>query len=163
MANQTIGFGGSCHWCTEAIFQSLIGVETVEQGWIRSGPPNETLSEAVLVSFNPGQISLETLIQIHLLTHSCTSEHSMRSKYRSAVYHLNAGQKKTATQAIENLQDEFSHPIITIVIPFKTFELNQESYLNYYQKNPDKPFCKTYISPKLSLLMQKFRKHVKLP
>ena len=90
VAVETIGFGGSCHWCTEAIFQSLIGVETVQQGWISSKPPNETLSEAVLVSFNPNQISIEILIEVHLLTHSCTSEHSMRGKYRSAVYYLNA-------------------------------------------------------------------------
>jgi peptide-methionine (S)-S-oxide reductase len=162
MAKQTIGFGGSCHWCTEAIFQSLIGVEKVDQGWISSKPPNETLSEAVLVSFNPIRISLETLIEIHLLTHSCTSEHSMRGKYRSAVYYVNAVQKKTANQAIEHLQKDFEDQIITKVIPFKTFKLNQESFLNYYQKNPDKPFCKTYISPKLSLLVQKFGKHFKV-
>jgi peptide-methionine (S)-S-oxide reductase len=31
-----IGFGGGCHWCTEAVFQSLIGVEKVEQGFIAS-------------------------------------------------------------------------------------------------------------------------------
>jgi peptide-methionine (S)-S-oxide reductase len=162
MANQTIGFGGGCHWCTEAIFQSLIGVETVEQGWISSKAPNETLSEAVLVSFNPNQISLETLLEIHILTHSCTSEHSMRGKYRSAIYYLDDRQKEKAVLAMEQLQDGFSHPIITKIIPFKTFELNQESYLNYYQKNPDKPFCKTYISPKVLLLREKFGKHVKV-
>lgn len=162
MTIQTIGFGGGCHWCTEAIFQSLTGVEKVEQGWISSKAPNETLSEAVLVSFSPAQIRIETLIKIHLLTHSCTSEHSMRGKYRSAIYYLVDGQKEKAILTIEQLQNGFSNPIITKVIPFKTFELNQETYLNYYQKNPGKPFCKTYISPKLSLLMQTFGKHLKV-
>ena len=36
MGKEKIGIGGSCHWCTEAIFQSLIGVEEVLQGWIHS-------------------------------------------------------------------------------------------------------------------------------
>lgn len=29
---ERIGFGGSCHWCTEALFQSIRGVGRVEQG-----------------------------------------------------------------------------------------------------------------------------------
>ena len=45
-----IGFGGGCHWCTEAIFQALNGVESVEQGWISSLNPYDTFSEAVIVS-----------------------------------------------------------------------------------------------------------------
>ena len=47
-----IGFGGGCHWCTEAIFQALNGVESVEQGWISSLNPYDTFSEAVIVHFN---------------------------------------------------------------------------------------------------------------
>lgn len=33
---QKIGLGGSCNWCTEAIFRSLKGVTKVKQGWISS-------------------------------------------------------------------------------------------------------------------------------
>lgn len=152
MPKHTIGFGGSCHWCTEAIFQSLIGVEKVAQGWVASKPPNDTYSEAVVVTFDPKVISLETLIEVHLYTHSCTSEHSMRGKYRSGVYYVNAVQKKQALEAIKSLQKEFDQPIITKIIPFKAFKLNDEQYLDYYKRNPEKPFCENYISPKLRAL-----------
>lgn len=161
MPKHTIGFGGSCHWCTEAIFQSLIGVEKVDQGWISSKPPDDSYSEAVFVTFDTKLVSLETLIEVHLYTHSCTSEHSMRGKYRSAIYYVNATQKKQAMVAILNLQQEFDQPIITKVIPFKAFKLNDQQYLDYYRKNPEKPFCQTYISPKLTDLRARYAPQMK--
>ena len=60
---ERIGFGGGCHWCTEAVFQSLRGISKVEQGWIRSTPPHEKFSEAVIVTYDPKVMSLETLIE----------------------------------------------------------------------------------------------------
>ena len=73
-----IAFGGGCHWCTEAVFQSLIGVEKVEQGYVSSTEGYPSFSEAVIVHFNPRCIRLSTLIGVHLLTHKSSSPHSMR-------------------------------------------------------------------------------------
>lgn len=155
-----IGFGGSCHWCTEAIFQSLKGVTNVQQGWIASEGNASSFSEAVIVSFDEVIISLQTLIAIHLHTHSCTSKHSMRSKYRSAIYTYNDDQIKPAQEAIIILQKEFDSPIITEIIPFIDFKLNNENYLNYYYSNPQKPFCENVVGPKLRLLLQNFSNHI---
>ena len=63
---EQIGFGGGCHWCTEGVFQSLLGVENVQQGWISSLGEYSEYSEAVIVSFNEEVIALEELIKIHL-------------------------------------------------------------------------------------------------
>ena len=59
-----IALGGGCHWCTEAVFQSLIGVHKVEQGFVASTDENTSFSEAVIVHFSPEAISLQTLIEI---------------------------------------------------------------------------------------------------
>ena len=77
-----IALGGGCHWCTEAIFQSLIGVIKVEQGYVSSTGENSIFSEAVIIHFNAAKISLSNLIEIHLHTHNSISHHSMRDKYR---------------------------------------------------------------------------------
>jgi peptide-methionine (S)-S-oxide reductase len=151
-----IGFGGSCHWCTEAIFLSLKGVAAVKQGWIASDGQNSTFSEAVIVEFDLNTISLQTLIAVHLYTHSCTVNHSMRAKYRSAIYTFNEGQATAAQNAIEALQPEFEGVIITKVIPFKRFRLNSDNYLNYYYSNPGKPFCQNIVNPKLRVLLARF-------
>ena len=155
-----VGFGGSCHWCTEAIFLSLKGVITVQQGWIASEGDDAELSEAVIVAYTPEVIPLHTLIAVHLHTHSCTVNHSMRPKYRSAVYVYDAGQAQAAAAAISDLQKEFDKPVITRVLAFNAFRINKIGYLNYYYSNPQKPFCINIVNPKLKLLIQRFAKDI---
>lgn len=155
-----IGLGGGCHWCTEGVFQSLKGVHKVEQGWIASIHEHHTFSEAIIVHFNPDEISLAILIEIHLHTHSSTSNHSMRKKYRSAVYTFSEAQHQEAQSIISELQADFERKIVTKVYPFNAFKENIEEQLNYFYSDPTKAFCERYIHPKLQLLMQQYNKHV---
>jgi len=155
-----IGFGGGCHWCTEAVFQSLKGVERVAQGWITSTLPNDNFSEGVIVYFNPEEISVSVLIKIHLHTHSSTSKHTMRNKYRSAVYAFSIEQLQQVRLHLDDCQQDFEVPIITEALPFVSFKENTETYQNYYYSDPTKAFCQTYISPKLKLLINQFSSHV---
>jgi len=157
---EKIGFGGSCHWCTEAIFQSLKGVPEVLQGWMATPQDAQRYSESVVVVFDPQVVSLEGLIEIHLYTHSCTSSHSMRGKYRSAVYCFSPEQALCAQAAIKTLQKDFSEPIITEILDAGDFKLNQPQYLNYYFSGPEKPFCKNIAAPKLRELLRKFPRKV---
>lgn len=156
-----IALGGGCHWCTEAVFQSLIGVEMVEQGFVASTGENSAFSEAVIVTFNPSIISLYKLIEIHLYTHNSASNHSMRSQYRSAVYSFGHQQKVQAQHILLDLQKDFEGKIITTVVPFQAFKPSAEMFKNYYTKDPEKPFCKRYIAPKLKLLLKQFSTDVK--
>jgi len=157
-----IGFGGGCHWCTEAVFQSLIGVGNVQQGWIASEGENTAFSEAIIVTYDPKIIDLKTLVAIHLRTHKSTVEHSMRNKYRSAIYTNSKSQIAEVVTIIKELQAKFEKLIITKKLPFIEFKEAEEVFQNYYQKNPTKPFCTTYIDPKLKLLLTKFKKYIDL-
>lgn len=153
------GFGGGCHWCTEAVFSSLKGVRSVKQGWIASVGDNATFSEGVLLEYDAAVIPFATLIAIHLYTHSSTSQHSMRGKYRSAIYTFDDRDALLARDAIALLQSEFNAPIITQVLPYKEFTPSREALLDYYFNDPQKPFCENYINPKLKLIMDRFSKH----
>ena len=157
---EKIGFGGGCHWCTEAVCQTLKGVEKVAQGWIASEGEHDRFSEAVLVYFDESEIDLASLTAIHLYTHSCSSEHAMRKKYRSAVYTFTEAQATAVQAIIKRLQSEFDKPIIPKVLPFVAFKENEEQYQNYYLKNAENQFCQTYIQPKFRLLMQRFSEQV---
>ena len=155
MMRNKIGFGGGCYWCTEAIFQALKGVRSVEQGWIAAQAPYDAFSEAVIVHFD-ADITLNQLVEIHLASHSSTSAHIMRNKYRSAVYYLNAGDQQAVEAIIDELTWKNRTHYITQVLPLVDFRLNKESYQNYYGQNSEKPFCKTYIDPKLSAIREQF-------
>ena len=155
-----IAFGGGCHWCTEAVYNSLKGIISVEQGFVASEGEESSFSEAVIVRYDPINISLEDLILIHLYTHKSTSNHSMRKKYRSAIYTFETVDAEKCTLALQKFQENFKSPLITKVLPFKEFKISDKAFQNYYFKNPYKPFCTTHIAPKLKLLLLKFADRV---
>lgn len=153
-----IGLGGGCHWCTEAVLQSLKGVIEVNQGYLASVGQASSFSEGVTIKYNSEIISLETLIEIHLHTHQSTSNHSFRDKYRSAVYFFNPEDAIEAENVIKKLQKDFKEKIITQTLPFRKFKASRESLQNYYLQNPERPFCQRYIHPKLEILKKRFTK-----
>ena len=159
--SKQIGFGGGCHWCTEAVFSSLAGIHSVEQGFIKSQPPDDQYSEAILVHHEEKQIPLDKLIEIHLCTHASTSLHSMRTKYRSAIYVNNIAMAKRCHSILNSLQAQFEKPLVTRVLETVHFKSSAESYIDYYATNPNKPFCITYIEPKLAILRRDFKLFLK--
>ncbi len=150
-----IGFGGGCHWCTEAVFLSLKGVARVAQGFIAS-QENSNYSEAVIVSYDSSKISLKELLAVHLNTHNSTKDHSMRKKYRSAVYVFEEQDVNDVKTTLAFLQRNFVEPLITEVLLFGEFRPSEGQFHNYYYSNPDKPFCETYIAPKLKKVQTDF-------
>jgi len=161
MQIKKVGFGGGCHWCTEAVFESLKGVKKVEQGFIKSVDEHAFFSEAVIVHFDSKVILLQDLIEIHLHTHQSTSNHSFRKKYRSAIYYFSISEKELLQNILDSLQLQFELPLITKILPFDEFKPSRDELHNYYLKNPKKPFCKQYINPKLNLLREKYSASVK--
>ena len=59
------------------------------------------------------------------------------------------------------LQTGFDKPLVTSVIPFEAFKPSDERFQNYYLDNPERPFCKTYIDPKLAVIRERFARHAK--
>ena len=155
-----IALGGGCHWCTEAVFQSLKGVEKVEQGYVASYGADSSFSEAIVIYYNTS-ILLRDLIEIHLHTHQSSSHHSMRNKYRSAIYTFSEKQHKKVIHILNELQSQFENKLITKALSFSKFKASREEIQNYYLKKPNKPFCKKYINPKLQFLLNSYSSHIK--
>jgi peptide-methionine (S)-S-oxide reductase len=84
----------------------------------------------------------------------------MRGKYRSAIYAYDDIQFKQALDSLNVLRADFDEALITQVYPFKSFKHNKIGLTGYFYSAPDRPFCKTYIQPKLKLLLSRFNRHV---
>ena len=89
-------------------------------------------------------------------THKSGSNHSMRSKYRSAIYTFSQEQQKEAEVLLDKIKVEFDYTIITQILSFCSFKESDALFKNYYYKNPEKPFCETFINPKLSFLLKEY-------
>ncbi len=151
-----IGFGGGCHWCTEGVFQALRGVVQVDQGFIQSEAPSDAWAEGVIVDFDPAVISLGTLAEVHLRTHSANGTYSPGGRYRSAIYVFGAEDRREAERAVDRFAADSGEATRTMVLPLIGFRPSDARYQNYYRTNPERPFCRRYIDPKLDYIRRHF-------
>ena len=73
MTVETATLAGGCFWCTEAVFNDVIGVSKVESGYIGGTVPNPTYkqvcggdtghAEAIRVTFDTDQISTGEILR----------------------------------------------------------------------------------------------------
>lgn len=156
MTLEKIGLGGGCHWCTEGVFQALRGVTQVDQGFLQSDAPWDAWAEGVVVHFDSSIIPLETLAEVHLRTHSAQTSYSPGGRYRSAIYTFAPQQNERASEVIARFAEETGEPPRTKVLPFVGFRPSEARYQDYYRTDPDRPFCRRYIDPKLDYLRRHF-------
>lgn len=106
--------------------------------------------------FNPEVIDLADLIDIHLHTHSSTSQHSMRGKYRSAVYCNSPQQTLEVNAILSRMQNDFNEQLVTSALALVDFKSSESRSQNYLEKNYGNQFCERYIEPKLEKLRDEY-------
>ena len=52
-------------------------------------------------------------------------------------------------------------PIVTEVVPLDVFYSAEDYHQNYFERNPEQPYCQGIISPKLAQFRQKFSARLK--
>jgi len=136
-------------------------VKKVSQGFISAHPPNDSFSEAVIVSYDPNSIPLQVLVEIHLRTHASTSDHQMRGKYRSAIYTFSDRQADTTQESLVVLQNGFDKKLVTQALQHVAFKRSDDRFAQYCEKNAEGPFCTRYIDPKLDMLRAQYASWMK--
>ncbi len=167
---ETAVFGGGCFWCLEAVFSEIAGVSDVTCGYAGGTVPNPTYelvcsgttghAEVVRISFDRAALSYRDLLHLFFSIHDPTTPDQQGvdygSQYRSIILYRGATQKAIAEEVIGELERErlFHDPVVTEVVQLEHFYKAEEYHQHYFSKNPDKPYCRIVINPKLS----KFRK-----
>ena len=176
MAQRVAIFAGGCFWCTEAVFQDVIGVESVESGYIGGGVENPTYkqvcggdtghAEAIRITFDPDRISYSDLLDIFFATHDPSQlnrqGNDVGTQYRSAIFPQDEGQAVEARHAIERAQAEWDGKVVTTIEPdaqwWPAEDYHQEYWNGEGQRNP---YCIATIPPKLQKLRKSFQARLK--
>lgn len=173
----TAVFGSGCFWCSQAVFQSLVGVEKVRCGYAgghTQNPDYESVctnttghAEVVEIVFDPAQISFRELLEIFFMTHDPTTLNrqgmDVGSQYRSVIFYRNESQKDTALAIIKEMEAEniFEQPLVTEVSPLPVFYQAEAYHQDYFAKNPQQGYCQAVIRPKMEKFRKTFREKLK--
>ena len=161
----TITLGGGCFWCTEAVFEEIRGVQSVQSGY-SGGKKNKTTyeevsegqtghAEVIQIVYHPAEVSLLDILKVFFTVHDPTTLNrqgaDVGTQYRSGIYYRSESQRKLATDLILSLNKEkvYDQPIVTEVKPFNVFIKAEDYHQDYYQNNQTKGYCQAVIQPKL--------------
>jgi peptide-methionine (S)-S-oxide reductase len=162
---------GGCFWCTEAVYNDVIGVESVESGYIGGNVANPTYkqvcggdtghAEAIRVGFDPERISYAELLDIFFATHDPTTlnrqGNDVGTQYRSAIFPHDAAQEEEAKAAIARAQADWPNPIVTAIEPLGEWYPAEDYHQEYWDGEGQRnPYCLAVIPPKLKKLRKSF-------
>ena len=174
MADETAILAGGCFWCTEAIFLDLVGVKSVESGYIGGQTFNPTYkevcgggtghAEAVRVVFDPEQLSFADLADVFFATHDPTQlnrqGNDVGTQYRSAIFPQTPEQDREARAAIDRANETHGGKVVTTIEPTATWYPAEDYHQNYWEGDGQRnPYCLATIPPKLAKLR---KSHAKL-
>jgi peptide methionine sulfoxide reductase msrA/msrB len=145
-------FAGGCFWCMVAPFYELPGVVEIVSGYTGGHTENPTYQEvctkktghyeAVQITFDPEQVSYEELLEIYWRQIDPTDPGGQFAdrgeSYNTAIFYHSDEQKQKAEASKKALAESgrFDKPIVTKIIPAKTFYPAEEYHQDFYKKNP---------------------------
>lgn len=172
MSMQTATLGGGCFWCLEAVFQQLRGVSAVQPGYAGGHVPHPTYeqvctgttghAEVVQITFDPSVITYRDLLEVFFSIHDPTTPdrqgEDVGPQYRSIILYHNDEQRQTAEAVLRELEQSgaWDDPVVTQVVPLESFYPAEEYHKDYFRRNPDRPYCRLVIAPKVGKFRRRF-------
>ncbi|MGE4411695.1 MAG: peptide-methionine (S)-S-oxide reductase MsrA [Sphingobium sp.] len=171
MAGQWATLAGGCFWCTEAVFQQLAGVNSVESGYIGGTVADPTYeqvctgttchAEAIRIGFDPDVIGYGELLDVFFATHDPTTlnrqGNDIGTQYRSAIFPHDDAQAEAAREAIARAQAGQGAPIVTSIEPLSAWYPAEGYHQDYWNRvGTRNPYCMAVIPPKLQKLRKGF-------
>ena len=162
----TVVLAGGCFWGVQGVFQHVKGVTSAVSGYaggekktaeyevVSSGRSGH--AEAVLVTYDPRQISYGRLLQVFFsVAHDPTELNRQGpdtgTQYRSAIFPVTAEQADVAQAYIAQLDQThaFKKPIVTKIEADKTFYPAEGYHQDFLTRNPTYPYIAINDLPKI--------------
>lgn len=151
---RSVVFGMGCFWGAEQLFWQTQGVYSTAVGYAGGHTPNPTYeevcsgrtghTEAVLVVYDPAQVSYETLLKVfwegHDPTQGMRQGNDRGTQYRSAIYYADDSQREEAEASRETFQKALRAAghgeITTEIAPLGQFYYAEDYHQQYLYKVP---------------------------
>ena len=167
---EAITLGGGCFWCLEAVFDEVRGIESVESGYMGGHVDNPTYEqvcgaatghvEVVRLTFDPALITVPEILEIFFAIHDPTTLNQQGNdvgpQYRSAIFYHSDEQRKLAEGVMQQFAALFEDPIVTELTAAKEFFIAEKYHQEYFQRNPNQPYCMYVVNPKVAKFRRKF-------
>jgi methionine-S-sulfoxide reductase len=153
-------FAAGCFWGVQFYFDQVPGVMHSTAGYTGGHTENPTYeevcthttghAEAVLLEFDPQQVSYETLVRQFFHMHDPTQLNrqgpDIGDSYRSAIFFFDDEQEATARMVLEEVQPSFKQPIVTQIEPAGSF-YEAEGYHQKYAERTGRGMCHVPYEP----------------
>ena len=160
--------GGGCFWCIEAVYQRIDGVISVIPGYAGGKSKTTTYkevctgktghAEVAKIEFNKDIISYKQLLNIFWQAHDPTTlnrqGNDVGTQYRSVIYYHNDEQKMMAIKSKNEAEKSgyWDDEIVTEISKIYNYSDAEDYHNDYYDNNPNQPYCVFVIKPKLDKL-----------
>jgi len=184
---ETIVLGGGCFWCTEAVYEELLGVEEVTSGFAGGRVPNPSYdqvltgitghAEVIKITYDPSVIKAEDLLHVFFTIHDPTTLNQQGpdfgTQYRSVIFVSNEEERERALKIMKEVADAkiWRNPIVTTIEPLQAFYSAEGYHQDYYRKfktargpevlRMNANYCRAVIEPKVAKFRKKYAEHLK--
>jgi len=167
---QTAYFASGCFWCTEAIFELIVGVKSAESGYTGGKTVKPTYeqvcagktghAEAIKVVYYPASVSYEKLVRAFFESHDPSTLNQQGpdkgTQYRSAIFYQNDAERQQALSYIKVLKEKKTFKAITTeVVPFTVFYPAEYYHQDYEKKNPNNGYIQGVSKPRMAAFKKK--------
>lgn len=143
-------FGAGCFWGVQLRFQQVPGVTATAAGF-EGGKLDQPSyrdvctdatghAEVVEIDYDPAKVTYQQLLDLFFELHDPTQLNRQGpdrgTQYRSAVFFHSPAQEAAAKETVARLTAEkrFAKPIVTEVVPARTFWAAEEYHQHYLEK-----------------------------
>ena len=160
--------GGGCFWCVEAVFQRIEGVLSVKPGYAGGDIKNPTYkqictgktghAEVAKIEFDSDKITYSQILNIFWQSHDPTTlnrqGNDVGTQYRSVIFFHDESQREIAEKSKLDADKSgyWDNKIVTEVTLLNNYYDAEDYHDNYYNNNPNQPYCLFVIKPKIDKL-----------
>jgi methionine-S-sulfoxide reductase len=153
-------FAAGCFWGVQYYFDQVPGVKGTVVGYTGGHVENPTYeqvcshttghAEAVLVEFDPSEVTYETLVRQFFRMHDPTQLNrqgwDIGDNYRSAIFYFDDEQRQTAEMVKLDIEPNHDKAVVTEISPAGTF-YEAEEYHQKYTERTGQGMCHVPYEP----------------